>query len=264
MYNYKLLDNPRKVKANAKSLLLDIKRLLPKYLNCIPDNSALSILEIVKKTSKNNCMLETGVGVSTIALFIGSYIKKKKFFSFDTNQDKISIIKQIINETICESLKIKISDYWTPIPTDSLCKYSGIISLKELRKNFDFCFLDSNHTLNHLNEELDSFLKLVPKKFYIGVDDAHMNYKKVNLDYINLIRSKANLKKIKIKDNISKEFYIEIREKLKKKFKRTKVIKPMNIKSIKNDLYFKYYGNLSFKPGERRKHTTVFYKIIKD
>ena len=80
MYNYKLLDNPKKVKANAKSLLLDIKRLLPKYLNCIPDNSALSILEIVKKTSKNNCMLETGVGVSTIALFIGSYIKKKKIF----------------------------------------------------------------------------------------------------------------------------------------------------------------------------------------
>ena len=93
MYNYKLLDNLKKIKANAKSLLLDIKKLLPKYLNCIPDNSALSILEIVKKTSKNNCMLETSVGVSTIALFLGSYLKGKKFYSFDINQDKISLIK---------------------------------------------------------------------------------------------------------------------------------------------------------------------------
>ena len=67
MYNYKLIHNPNKIDANK--LLLDIKKLLPKHLNCIPDYSALSILELIKKTKKKNYMLETGVGVSTIALF---------------------------------------------------------------------------------------------------------------------------------------------------------------------------------------------------
>ena len=81
MYNYKLIDNPKKI--NPNKLLIEIKKLLPKYLNCIPDNSALSILEVIKKTNRNNLMLETGVGVSTIALFIGSYLKKKIGYSFD-------------------------------------------------------------------------------------------------------------------------------------------------------------------------------------
>ena len=77
MFNYRLIDNPKNI--NANKLLIEIKKLLPKYLNCIPDNSALSILEVVKKTKKKNLMLETGVGVSTIALFLGSYLKKNSF-----------------------------------------------------------------------------------------------------------------------------------------------------------------------------------------
>ena len=261
MYNYKLIHNPNKIDANK--LLLDIKKLLPKYLNCIPDYSALSILELIKKTKKKNYMLETGVGVSTIALFLGSYLNKKKFFSFDINQDKISAIKQIINETICERLEINISNYWTAIPTDSLCPYSGIRALKELKKDFDFCFLDSSHTLNHLNEELDCFLSLTRNKFFIGIDDAHMNYKKVNIDYINLIRSKSNLNKINLKNNISREFYVEIFDKLKKLYKKVKIIKPVKKLNSNDDIYYKYYGNLIFKPGERKKHKTVFYSIIK-
>ncbi len=262
MFNYRLIDNPKKI--NANKLLIEIKKLLPKYLNCIPDNSALSILEVVKKTKKNNFMLETGVGVSTIALFLGSYLKKKFFYSFDLNQDKISIIKQIINETICERLKINISDYWVAIPSDSLCPYSGILALKELNKKFDFGFFDSSHTLNHLNNELDHFIPLTTNNFFIGIDDAHMNYKKVNLDYINLIRLKANLKKIKVKDNQCKEFNIEIYDKLKKLYKKTIIIKPFKNLNTNGDIYFKYYGNLSFKPGERKKHKTVFYNVVRD
>ncbi len=262
MFNYKLIDNPKKI--NANKLLIEIKKLLPKYLNCIPDNSALSILEVIKKTKENNLMLETGVGVSTIALFIGSYLKKKKFYSFDLNQDKISIIKQVINETICERLKINISDHWIAVPTDSLCPYSGIRALKDLKKKFDFGFFDSSHTLNHLNDELNCFLLLVANNFFIGIDDAHMNYKKINLDYINLVRSKTNLKKILVKDNQCNEFYIEVFDKLRKLYKKTKLIKPYKKLNSNNDIYFKYYGNLSFKPGERKKHKTAFYSVKKN
>ena len=258
MFNYKIID---KKKIDEKKLLLSIKKLLPKYLNCLPDNAALSILEVVKKTKKNNLMLETGVGISTIALFIGSIISKKKFYSFDFNQEKISTVKQIINETICEPLKINLLDYWIPIQANSTCPYSGIKSLTELKKKFDFGFFDSNHTLEHLENEISLFLNLVDKKFFFGIDDAHMNYKKINLDYINLVRTKANLKRIKIKDNICKEFSVEISNFLKKKKFKVKNYKPIKKLNSKDDLYFKYYGNLVFKPGERKIHKTVFFKI---
>ena len=37
--------------------------------------------------------------------------------------------------------------------------------------------------INHLNDELNCFLLLAANNFFVGIDDAHMNYKKVNLDY---------------------------------------------------------------------------------
>lgn len=261
MYNYQLIKNIKNF--DSHQLLIDIKKLLPKYLNSIPNNSAISILETVKKCNKKNYMLETGVGASTIAIFIGSYLMNKKFYSFDYNPDKISVIKQIINETICDKLKIRISDYWIAIPAESLCPYAGISSLRELKKKFDFCFLDSSHNLEHLRKELNLFLKLTAKQFYVGIDDAHMNYKKINIDFINLIRSKSNLKKISVKDNKCKEFQIEIFEELKKNFRYTKIIKPVNNLNSINDIYFKYYGNLSRKPDEKKKHKTAFYFVKK-
>ena len=129
MYNYKLFKNEKNLK--PKVLLLKIKKLLTKYLNSIPDNAAISIFEIIKKTNGKNLMLETGAGASTIAMFLGSYIKKKKFYTFEVSSEKISTIKKIINESICENLRINITDYWVPICRNSLCEYAGIKALKD-------------------------------------------------------------------------------------------------------------------------------------
>ena len=253
MYSYQLFN---KKKINYSLLLLDIKKLLPKSLNSIPDNAALSILEIIKKTNKKNYMLETGVGASTIAFFLGSFLRKKKFFSFDTSVEKISRIKQVLNESLCEPLKINLSDYWIPICGSSLSPYVGIEALKEFNKKFDFAFFDAEHTLIHLTQEVSNFMKLTDKTFYLGLDDGHMIYKKENIDYINLIRNKANLKKIRIKDNICNEFYLEILDLLKSKYKNSRLIKPVKSLNSKKDLYFKYYGKLNFKPTESRKNIT--------
>ena len=190
--------------------------------------------------------------------------KKKKFFSFEQSQDKISLINQIIHETIADKLKINVSEYWTPIASDSLCKYSGIISLKEFNKKFDFGFFDSSHSLNHLFNEVDLFNQVSSNSFFIGLDDGHMKYKYLNLDYINIIRVKAGLKKIKLKDNRCDFFYKELLTKLKKEFKEVTIIEMLNKKKYANDDYFKYYKNLIYKPGENPKeYITCFYKIKK-
>ena len=77
MYNYNFIQNTKKI--NPSDLLIKIKRILPKYLNGITDNVALSILKIIEKTNSKHHMLETGTGASTIAFFIGAVLKKKNF-----------------------------------------------------------------------------------------------------------------------------------------------------------------------------------------
>ncbi len=93
-----------------------------------------------------------------------------------------------------------------------------------------------------------------------------MNYKKVNIDYINLIRTKAGLKKILIKNNLSKEFYFEIYNHFKLQNYKIKIIKPYVKLNTKNDDYYKYFKDLVFKPDEKNKfklHKTAFFSIRK-
>ena len=80
-----------------------------------------------------------------------------------------------------------------------------------------------------------------------------LNYKKINIDYVNLIREKAGLKKIIVKDNLSKEFYLEIYDYLKLQKFKFKLIKPHKKLNTKNDDYFKYYKDMVFKPDEKKK-----------
>ena len=261
MYNYNFIQNTKKI--NPSDLLIKIKRILPKYLNGITDNVALSILKIIEKTNSKHHMLETGTGASTIAFFIGAVLKKKKFYTFDPNPEKLETVKQIINSSICEHLKINISDYWIPIMSSSTNEYTGIKLLKEKKKKIAFSFLDSEHTLFNLNKELDLFFDLIPDKFYVGIDDAHMRYKRVNIDYVNLIRSRAKFKKIFISDNTCHDFSIEVLNKLKKNFKKVKIIKPIKKLNSKNDPYYSYYQDIIFKPDERKVHYAYFYSIIK-
>jgi hypothetical protein len=262
MYNYSLIS---KKKLNYIHLLLKIKKLLPKHLNCIPDKTAVSIFENIKKTNRKYYMLETGCGVSTIAMFLASIYNKKKFYTFEQSQEKISIIKQVINETISEPLGVNTSSYWKPIPTNSLCNYTGIISLIDLKKKFDFGFFDSAHNRNHLINELDLFCKLTPKVFYIGLDDGHMDYKYINIDYINLIRKKVGLRKIILKDNKSEKLYIELKKKLLTDFKKVKIIEKLTKKELRNDLYFNYYKDLMYKQDEDTKeYITCFFKVQKN
>ena len=52
---------------------------------------------------------------------------KKNFFTFDINPDKISFIRNVINDAICRPLKINIFDYWTYVPNNSLDKFTGTL-----------------------------------------------------------------------------------------------------------------------------------------
>ena len=74
MYNY-IFGSKKDILENPKNFLIFVKRLLPKYANSLPDSGAITLFDMVKKLgTKKSSIIETGVGASTIALFLASYI----------------------------------------------------------------------------------------------------------------------------------------------------------------------------------------------
>ena len=60
-----------KTKNGYKNLLLNVKKILPKKINSITDGVAIDIFEnIINFTDSKKLMIETGVGSSTIAMFL--------------------------------------------------------------------------------------------------------------------------------------------------------------------------------------------------
>ena len=244
MFDY-IYGNKRDILKNPEKFIIFVKRLLPKYANSLLDSAAISIFREIKKLKgANNLIIETGVGASTIVLFVASYIYKKKLFTFDINPDKISLIRQVINDAICRPLKANIFDYWTYVPSNSLDKYTGIPALKEFKKKPQFAFLDSYHSLEHLKKEVIEFTKIASKEFILGIDDGnHENSRSFSLGYTNMIRYKMGLKKISNpKQNISPPFFHEVNNILKKNFKSVKKLETFFQKNYQNDLWFNYFG----------------------
>ena len=223
---------------NPEKFIIFVKKLLPKYANSLPDSAAIAIFREIKKLKgANNLLIETGVGSSTIVLFLASYIYKKKLFTFDINPDKISLIRQVINDAVCRPLKANIFDYWTYVPSNSLDKYTGIPALKE---------------------------------FILGIDDGnHMNSKFFPFGYTNMVRQKMGLKKISNpKQNNSPSFFVEVNNFLKKNFKTVKRLETFFQKNYQKDLWFNYFGaNIVYEAKDDKKniddfkYTNIFQKL---
>ena len=61
---------------NPEKFILFVKKLLPKYANSLHDSAAITIFREIKKLKrgKNNIIIETGVGASTISMFVHLFI----------------------------------------------------------------------------------------------------------------------------------------------------------------------------------------------
>ena len=230
--------------SNPEEFLIFTKRLLPRWINGIPDSECLAIfhsLEHSKKDSKN-VIIETGCGASTLAMFLWCTINKSKLFSWDTNGSKGSFLRGVILESIARPLEVNVYDIWTFIPFDSTNKYIGIEVLKEMDLQACYGYFDSWHTLDHLVNEIESFEKIACSEFIIALDDAYYTKKYENLSYINMIRNKLNLNKISDTDpkNKSKPFYLEIEKMLSKKY-TVKHLDDFYKSNYKSDIFFEYY-----------------------
>ena len=246
MYDF-YFDKKHKIKKNPEDFLIFVKKLLPRWLNGIPDSECLAIYKtldyIKKKKKKKLVVIETGCGASTLALFLHSALNGNKMFSWDINGSKGSILKSIINEAICNAIEVDINKVWTFVPFFSTDRHVGLNMLKDMRLKADFCFFDSWHTLDHVISEIKEYEKISPKdNFVLAFDDSYYTKKKLNYVYINIIRTKLGLKKVEEPShNISRPFYIEIENYLKRKYKKVIKLRDYYKSNYKKDEWFRYY-----------------------
>jgi len=246
-YNFDLDSNPKK---KPEKFLIFVKRLLPRWVNAIPDSECIAIFRILKllkrKKKKKLVLLETGCGASTLAMFLHCALYGGTMYSWDINGSKGSFIKSVISESMGKVLGVDVNKIWNFIACNSLESNAGIRVIKELNKKVDFGFFDSWHTLDHVMLELKAFETVASSKFIVAFDDVNLTKKHTNDGYINMLRHKLNLKKIKPKNNICEPFYIEIKKYLKAKYKKVAKINGSYQTDSKNDIFFNYFLDRKF------------------
>ena len=273
MYDFKF-KSKKEILAKPEDFLIFVKRLLPRWANGIPDSEALAIyklLKLLKKKNKKLTIVETGVGASTIALFLYCAINGGRVFTWDHNGHKGSYLKTVLNEAICSLLKVDLNKIITFIPFDPTDKYVGISVLKELNLKADFAFFDSLHTHKQVFGELKEFEEVSSSQFIVAFDDAYYVRKYTNFPYINMLRSKLNLKPVsEPKANIGKPMHQAVQDYLNQKYKSVVKIKDYYKKNYKKDIFFKYFsGDREFmdkyKMEEKNKllHRLEAFKISK-
>jgi len=246
MYDFNFTDK-KNIKKNPEKFLIFVKRLLPRWVNGIPDTECIAIFKLLEKLKKKNkkklVLLETGCGASTIAMYLHCSLYGGKMYSWDTNASKGSFLRSVILEAVDKILGTSIQKIWTFIPYDSTDNNIGLEVLKELKTKADFCFFDSLHTLDHLIKEVKCFEKVASKKFILALDDAYYRKKNKNYSYLNMIRKKINLKQVpEPKENACLPFYVEIKKYLKKKYSKVVLENNFYKKNYKNDIFFTYYS----------------------
>jgi len=173
MYDFLLGSANENIK-NEKGFLLAIKRMLPKWMNSVPDSEYLAISDIIKSYLKSKVTLvETGVGASTIVLFYWAARRGGKLFSWDTNGEKASQIRGVLTETIGKNFGIDVCKSWHFVNSESLSEYTGLGILKELGEKVDLFFHDSEHTLDTILAEISLIKTVLKNKSIICLDDAN-------------------------------------------------------------------------------------------
>lgn len=249
MYDF-YFGTEEQIKKNEEKFLLSIKRMMPRWVNSLPDSEFLALAEIVNQQGKNIksgnklVTVETGAGASTLVFAFYAMKYNGIAYSWDYNSEKGSLIRTICNETMCNYFKKHINDYWKLIGHDSLSPYLGLPILHNLVNHVDVFFHDSEHTWNTVKAEIETINPLLIDGSVIAIDDANQDFLHTNMAYINTYRKKLGLDAIdEVSNNNSGAFYINAQELLSSNWENVEHIQDLYKKSYRNDPYFAYYDS---------------------
>jgi len=249
MYDF-YFGTEEQIKKNEEKFLLSIKRMMPRWVNSLPDSEFLALAEIVNQQGKNIkpgnklVTVETGAGASTLVFAFYAMKYNGIAYSWDYNSEKGSLIRTICNETMCNYFKKHINDYWKLIGHDSLSPYLGLPILHNLVNHVDVFFHDSEHTWNTVKAEIETVNPLLIDGSVVAIDDANQDFLHTNMAYINTYRKKLDLDAIaEVPNNNSGAFYINAQELLSSNWENVEHIQDIYKKSYMNDPYFAYYDS---------------------
>lgn len=244
MYNFYYGDK-KKIAEDEYGYVLSIKRMLPRYLNSLPDRSFQFIHEILTShvAAERPVLVETGIGASTILLLHHAMKSGGHLFSWDVNSSKASALHQVCSETICGYHNQPVSKYWTFIASDTTSEYTGVSLLPELAKKVDFSIHDSNHTWKVLEHEISGVIRFMNVGSVICVDDANQTAVHTYEPIINVIRKKLGLDMMKpLPGNEGEPHHVSL-PKLYNQYFKVEEIKQQGAEPFKDDLYYAWYNN---------------------
>jgi predicted O-methyltransferase YrrM len=246
MYDF-YFGNDQEIAADEEKYLISIKRMLPKWMNSIPDSEFLALNRLASTIEKDKpVFVETGLGASTLTLLFNVIKNNGVLYSWDTNSEKASQIRIACSETICQYFKCNIGDHWKVISSFSTSPYAGLSILSELDLKVDLFFHDSEHVLDVILGELEAVHSRLSEGALVCMDDANYDFKHTNTAFLNIIRKKLSPKLPPIGEldnNKSSVFYVEVENFLKEKFSKVEKLKDTYKDEYADDLFFKYFNN---------------------
>lgn len=232
--------------------LLMVKRMMPRWCNSIPDSEYCAIyhdfINMDDMNTREGILIETGCGASTIMLAFLAFKYKRMLYTWDTNQNKLSYIRQILCDTHQRVFGVSLYEHWTHIGYFSNSKELGIGILGEIEsaknKGIDFAFFDSEHTSEVLKSEIELAIEFANDNSIFALDDANYDYKNKNVAYINVFRRKLGLASVEREtDNVSDKFYELAYKIICSKYPHSIKNNDSYKKDYKKDIFWEYYSN---------------------
>ncbi|MEO5334917.1 MAG: hypothetical protein H7839_23130, partial [Magnetococcus sp. YQC-5] len=199
MYEFFLGGRPNNIDEEIK-FLVSVKRLLPRWVNSIPDSEFIAIAMIVRDVSENAarrgekvCLVETGVGASSLILVYYAIKHQGMAFTWDFNSKKGSEIRTACAETIGMVFDDNINNFWRMIGYNSKSPYLGIGILSEWVDKVHFVMHDSEHVWENVRDELDLANQFLNDGSVVALDDAYYSFLHTDMAYINIVRKRFGL-----------------------------------------------------------------------
>jgi len=232
------------IRSDEKKFLLSIKRMLPRWVNSIPDSEYLAIADLLQEhvAKPNPVLVETGVGASTIVLLHHVLKHGGMLYSWDLSGPKGAYLRGVCQDTLLNQHRVNLFDHWSFVAYDSLSPHLGLAVLKELGKNVDLCFLDSEHTLDTVLGELKALEPSFRDSSIIAIDDANYTFRHTNYAYINMQRKKLGLPSLNSpQENQCAPFHQEVELFLRERWRSVNHLPDAFKLACREDLFFSYF-----------------------
>jgi len=230
--------------------LISIKRMMPRWVNSLPDSEFLALAQILDDQGKKLALgkkliaVETGVGASSLVMAFYALKYNGLALSWDYNSEKGSLVRTVCTETMGNYFSKHIDTHWKLVGHSSLSAYLGLPILKDLVDHVDFFFHDSEHTWNTVKSELDCIMPLLSDGAVVALDDANLDFINVNMGYINAFRKKLGLSIVPWpKENSGEPFYVATEKLLNNHWGKVEHLHDLYKEKYREDAYFSYYNS---------------------